>query len=125
GVKDVRTKEVDGRGRDFKNIWSSQLVDASPNIGVNFSAGDTVGPFGFAFGTNFRTEYQTVNDALVAQFVSGGTNKPLTPSARFLRSNSLFTSRLGSIFTAAYRIDDADKLFFRSLIDRNSYDNPQ
>jgi len=119
------TNESDAIGRDFKNIWSSQLVDASPNIGVNFSAGDTVGPFGFAFGTNFRTEYQTVNDALVAQFVSGGTNKPLTPSARFLRSNSLFTTRLGSIFTAAYRINDANKLFFRSLIDRNTYDNTQ
>src|SRR5262249_16142658 len=119
------TNESDAIGRDFKNIWSSQLVDASPNIGVNFSAGDTVGPFGFAFGTNFRTEYQTVNDALVAQFVSGGTNKPLTPSARFLRSNGLFTTRLRSIFTAAYRTNDANNLFFRSLIDRNTYDNTQ
>jgi outer membrane receptor protein involved in Fe transport len=119
------TNEADAIGRDFKNIWSSKLVDASPNIGVNFATGDTIGPFGFAFGTNFRTEYQTVNDALVAQFVSGGTGKPLTPSARFLRDNSLFTTRLGSIFTAAYRIDDNDKLFFRSLIDRNTYDNTQ
>src|SRR5262245_39143686 len=119
------TNRADAIGRDFKNIWSEQQVDASPNVGINFAMGDTIGPFGFAFGTNFRTEYLTVPDALVAQFVSGGTNKPLTPTARFKRSNSLFTTRLGSIFTAAYRINDTNKLFFRSLIDRNTYDNTQ
>jgi outer membrane receptor protein involved in Fe transport len=116
---------LDALGRDFKNIWSQKLVDGSPNIGVNFAAGDTIGPFGFSFGTNFRTEYQTIPNALVAQFVSGGTGKGILPSDRFSRSNSLFTTRLGSIFTAAYRIDDADKLFFRSLLDRNTYDNTQ
>ena len=115
--------QADALGRDFKNIWSSQLVNGSPNIGLNFAAGDTIGPFGFAFGTNFRTEYQTVNDALVAQYV--GSNGGIVPSDRFLRSNSLFTTRLGAIFTAAYRIDDVDKLFFRSLLDRNTYDNTQ
>ena len=74
--------------------------------------GDTIGPFGFAFGTNFRTEYLTIPNSLVAQFVSGGANKPLTPTARFNRSNSLFTTRLGSIFTAAYRLNDNNKFFF-------------
>ena len=87
--------------------------------------GDTIGPFGFAFGTNFRTEYLTIPNSLVAQFVSGGTNKPLTPTARFNRSNSLFTTRLGSIFTAAYRLNDNNKFFFRSFLDRNTYDNTQ
>jgi outer membrane receptor protein involved in Fe transport len=119
------TNRADAIGRDFKNIWSEEFVDASPNLGINFAVGDTIGPFGFAFGTNFRTEYLTVPDALVAQFVSGGTNKPLTPTARFNRSNSLFTTRLGSIFTAAYRLNDTNKLFFRSLVDRNTYDNTQ
>src|SRR5215471_5227104 len=119
------TNQADAIGRDFKNIWSEKEVDASPNVGINFAMGDTIGPLGFAFGTNFRTEYLTVPNALVAQFVSGGTGKPLTPTARFKRSNSLFTTRLGSILTAAYRINESNKLFFRSLIDRNTYDNTQ
>jgi len=59
------------------------------------------------------------------QYRNAGTpDKPdIRAFERFTTDNGLFTTRLGGLFTSTYKLADNQKLFFRSLIDRNTFDD--
>jgi hypothetical protein len=117
--------ERDALGRQFENIWSQQLVSAPMNLGLNFATGDKIGNFGFALGGNFRTDYQTIGNRIENIYKNGGAANPVQIIDRFIRNDGVFTARLGGVFTAGYRINDSNKLFLRSFVDRSSFDDTQ
>jgi hypothetical protein len=117
--------ERDAIGRQFENVWSQTLVDAPLNLGVNVATGDTIGNFGFAFGANYRTEYQNIPNRIDNVYKNGGAAAPVLLIDQFIRNDGLFTTRLGSIFNSAYRINDSNRLFLRTFIDRSSFDDTQ
>src|SRR5262249_55338621 len=53
------------------------------------------------------------------------TNPKINVFENFKSDTGLFTTRMGGLMTASYRLSDTDKLFFRSLIDRNTFDTNQ
>src|SRR5205814_9583310 len=93
--------------------------------GFGFSTGDSYGPFGFELAGLYRTEYQTIPDETLVQYRNAGTpEKPdIRAFERFTTDNGLFTTRLGGLFTSTYKLADNQKLFFLSLIDRNTFDD--
>jgi len=114
--------ERDALGRSFKDIWNTHLEQAPPNSGANLAVGDTFGPFGFSLAGIYTTEYKTVNDRIERQFVNGGPSNPVALSSNFNVDDSIFETRLGGLLTTTYKLGDTGKLFFRSLIDRNTFD---
>jgi len=114
-------------GRDFKNIWNPETMTAPPGSAWNFAAGNTWGPLGVEFGGLYRTDYLTTPDETVIQYRNNGnlTNPKINVFENFKSDTGLFTTRMGGLMTASYRLSDTDKLFFRSLIDRNTFDTNQ
>ena len=123
--KSLGQSERDMLAQNFRNVWSQRFSDAAPNLGLNFSTGNTIGPFGFSLGGLYRTDYQTVNNRTENLYVNGGAADPLKLDSPFIRNDGLFTTRLGGVLTSAYQLLDRHKLFFRALVDRNSYDDTQ
>jgi len=117
----------DAIGRDFKNIWNSDTMTAAPGFAWNVSGGNTWGPLGVELGGLYRTDYLTVPDETLIQFRNSGTvSRPvIIPFEKFKLDTGLFTTRLGGVMTSSYRLSDTDKLFFRALIDRNTFDSNQ
>ncbi len=105
-------------GRSFKDVWSAESTTAPPNFGVNLSVGDRVGPLGFSLAGVYTTEYKQRPDEIVRDFVSGNPN----PQDDFVDQSSVFETRLGGLFTAAYDLAPNHRLTFRSLYDRNTSD---
>ena len=118
----LNVAERDALGRTFKNIWNTHLETAPPNSGWNIAVGDTKGNFGYSLAGLYTTEYKTVNDRIERQFVNGGPSNPVALSSNFNVDNSIFETRLGGLLTTTYKLGDTGKLFFRSLIDRNTFD---
>ena len=112
----------DAIGRSFSNIWSPQSTIAPVNTGFGFATGNTWGKFGATLAGLYRTDYYT-GAGSNAHLVSGGASQPLQQVSFFRDNESRFATRLGGLFTATYKLTDTDKLTFRSLVDRNTYDN--
>jgi hypothetical protein len=110
-------------GRSFKNIWQPENEDALPNTGLNFSIGNSFGPLGVSFAGLYSTEYKQRTE-LERQFKNGGSlaRPDLTLIDRFQYDISQFETRIGGIFTTAYKLGSNHKITFRSLIDRNTTD---
>jgi hypothetical protein len=110
-------------GRSFKNIWQPEDEDALPNTGLNFSVGNSFGPLGVSFAGLYTTEYKQ-RTQLERQFKNAGSlDRPeATLTDRFRYDISEFETRIGGIFTSAYKLGDSSKITFRSLIDRNTTD---
>jgi hypothetical protein len=112
--------------RSFKNIWQTKTVEAPPNFGANFTVGDSYGPLGFQLAGVYSNEYKHRNE-VQRQFNQGGTEeRPIfIVDDDFRYDVSTYQTKLGGIFTSAYKLGDAHKLTLRSLINRNSTDETQ
>jgi hypothetical protein len=128
-VKAAGPVELSQIGRLFRDDWGITTESAPPNSGFNFSLGDTFGKLGMELGGIYTTEYKNIPARIERQFLKnqvGSTGDCLhDDSCRddFRFAESTFQTRLGGIFTAAYKLADNQKLMFRSLIDRNTFDN--
>ena len=111
-------------GKAFKDIWDSETTTAPPDFSVNFSVGNTIGPFGFNFAALYKTEYKQ-QSRLERQFTvtSTGDDLVVTPLEEFTFDISTFETHLGGIFTAAYDLDPNHRLAMRTLIDRHTTDD--
>jgi hypothetical protein len=111
-------------GRAFKDIWEPDTVTAPIDFKTSFQVGDRWGPFGARLAGVYETKYRTRRDETQRQFKNGNTTDDPVPQVAndFRFDRSVFETRLGGVFTAAYEISPAHRLTFRSLIDRNSKD---
>src|SRR5262249_3994288 len=111
--------------RQFRDIWDVDEVTAPPNTGLGFTLGNSIGPFGFQVGGLYANEYKRYRDVVDRQFQ--GTTDSTTPveTTNFRRSYSIFQNKWGAIATGSYKVNDNNKLFLRSLIENNAYDNVQ
>jgi hypothetical protein len=108
-------------GRSFRNIWNvDNGYEAPPNVGYNISAGNTWGPLGLSIAGLFANEWTTDKDGVTNQFVNAANQAALVQNAKF--DISTYKTRLAGLSTAEYKIDPNNKLTFRALIDRNTYD---
>jgi hypothetical protein len=119
----VGTGEKEAAGRTFRDVWSPETETAPPNTGVSFSIGDSFGPLGVSFGSLYTTEYKR-RSQIERQYQNAGTLALPDIKLRdnFLYDVSDFDTRIGGVFTAAYKLGTNHKLTFRSLIDRNTTD---
>jgi TonB-dependent receptor len=107
-------------GRAFKDIWDPDTITAPVDFNTNFQVGDRWGPLGMRLAGTYGTKYRTSRDRTERQFIQSGTAPIIGDDFKF--DQSVFETRLGGIFTAAYEISPEHRLSFRSLIDRNSED---
>ena len=108
-------------GRAFKDIWSFENSEAPPNWGANMSIGNRWGPFGVQLGGIYSTEFRQANDGVLRQYrnpagSTGGSQVEVIDSFRF--DEGRFTSRLGGVLTAAYELNDKNRINFRALVNR-------
>ena len=115
-------RHVTALGRQLKNIWNVDSEIAPPNSGFNFSVGNSWGPFGFELGGTYETEYQTRRNEISRQYFSPNAQGIAAAKNDFRLDTSEFTTRLGGVMTAAYKLANNHKLGFRGLVDRNSED---
>ncbi len=127
GVPDTHTfqslgpRQANAIGRSFGNNWKVENdFDAPPNFGYNVSAGDSFGPLGLSVAGLYSNEYVTDKDGISHQFVNSANQATQVQGARF--DISTFKTRLAGLSTAEYKLDPNNKLTFRALIDRNTYD---
>jgi hypothetical protein len=110
-------------GRSFDDIWAIEQKSAPPNFGLNLSVGDTIGPLGVTFGAIYSNEYEWRSE-IDREFINAGT--PGDPNIRtendFVYAFSDFTTRLGSVLTAAYRPSAAQTVSLRALVNRSTID---
>jgi len=113
--------------RSFRDIWETDVETAPPNFGANFSVGDSIGPFGFQLGAVWSNEYETKNNQIQRLFRGEGTvqNPELKLADNFLYNESTLTSKIGSVFTGSYEINESHRLNLRGLWNRNAYDDTQ
>jgi len=126
-VPDTRTFQnlgpgrADAIGRSFRNIWNvDSKYEAPPNLGYNISAGNTFGPLGLSVAGIYTNEWVTDKDGITNQFVNSANQPQLVQNAKF--DISTFKTRLAGLSTAEYALDANNKLTFRAVIDRNTYD---
>ena len=113
-------------GNSFNNIWSNYTKTAPPNTNLGFSIGDSFGPFGASLGGLYTTEYKERRGEFTQLFTNGGTNPDgsvkIQPFGNLTFNRSTFETRLGGVFTSAWKPTPTDKISFRGLIDHNSFD---
>ena len=110
-------------GRSFKTIWETDDMTAPPDFNFGFQVGNRWGPFAARLAGNYRTEWRS-RRMVEKQFIQGGDlqNPQAVLADNFRFDRSVFETRLGGVFTAAYEISPTHRLTFRSLIDRNTED---
>jgi outer membrane receptor protein involved in Fe transport len=110
-------------GKLFKDIWTPHTDEAPPNSGIAFSIGDSLGPLGVSFAGLYSNEYKR-RTQIERQYLNAisPTNPKIQLRDSFVYDVSRFETRIGGIFTAAYKLGTNHKLTFRSLIDRNTND---
>ena len=120
--------------RQFRDIWDVETQDAPPNGGLGFTLGNTSGPFGFQLGARYAEEWKRFRDVIERQFEPGNTaggggfnagGTQFHTGSDFRRDYSIFEVKLGGILTAGYKLNDDNRLVFRSLVQRNAFDNVQ
>ena len=112
----------------LKNIWSANTKTAPPNTAVDFSIGNSWGPFGVNFATLWKNEYE-VNDPLVERIIicdsgcnEGDQNPTFKPQENFVYDLANFETTLGGLLTAGYELGKDGRLSFRSLYNLKSLD---
>jgi len=112
----------------LKNIWSANTKTAPPNTGLDFTIGNSWGPFGVNFAALWKNEYE-VQDPLVERIIvcsencnEGDSNPSLVPQENFVYNLSTFETTLGGVLTAGYELSPTDRLTFRSLYNLKSED---
>lgn len=119
--KNVKSAEADRIGRSFRNIWNiDSKYQAPPNLGYNVSMGNSFGPVGLSFAGVYSNEWVTDKDGVLNQFVNSANQPTLVQHAAV--DTSTFKTRMAGLATTEYKLDPNNKLTFRGLIDRNTYD---
>jgi hypothetical protein len=110
-------------GRSFKTEWEPDTITAPPNSGLDFSIGNTVGPFGFELGGVYTTEYFHRPESDIT-FDNTGTNinSKIGVTDIFRYDIDRFETRLGGVFTSGYRLSDDHKITLNTFINRKTQD---
>ena len=111
----------------FNNIWDIQDKTAPPNFGLNFSVGDSKGPVGAQLGGIYTTEYKARPSEFEEAFANGLSSAPgggfkLVPAGDLAFSRDTFETRLGGVWTSAWEPSATDKVTFRALVNRSTFD---
>src|SRR4030095_4150575 len=89
--------------------------------------GNSYGPFGFQLGGVYQNEYRHRNERQ-RQLKQGNTAEGppvFVEQDDFTDDITTSQTKLGGVFTGAYKPDPNHKITLRSLINRNSYDETQ
>jgi hypothetical protein len=110
------------------NVWSKDTETAPPNGAVNFSIGNSWGPFGVNFATIWKNEFE-VQDPLIERIIicesgcnQGDANPTFTPQEDFKYNLANHFTTLGGVLTSGYEIDAKNRITFRSLYNLRSLD---
>jgi len=110
--------------RQFQNVWTPQGSTAPPDFDLGFSVGNSFGPFGFQLGALLDNEWRTQRKVIKRQFTNAGT--PERPDIQvfddFKSNQSTFSSRLASVLTTSYKINDDHRLAFNTFINQQADD---
>ena len=111
----------------FKDIWNIHDKVAPPNFGLNFSIGDSKGPVGAQLGGIYTTEYKARPNEFAQVFTNLKSTAPgggfgLTPAGDLGGSRDTFETRLGGVWTSAWQPSATDKVTFRALVNRSTFD---
>ena len=113
-------------GRQFRDIWAVDTVDAPPNFGANASVGNRYGPFGFQLAATYGNQYRHRRNEIANNFVNLSEDffnaSEIGINDSVLYDRSTFSTKLGGIATASYDIADNQRINFRSLYNRSSND---
>lgn len=116
-------------GKAFKNIWNTQSTSAPPNMGVNFSIGNKVGPVGGFLGVSYNNEYKQRHNEVANVINQGdssipgqGDSEPILQD-QFTGERSTFETRLGAVLTSGYQYDANHRFSLRGLLNRNTTDD--
>jgi hypothetical protein len=128
-VKSLGDEQRAAVGRRFRDIWSTKSWEAPPNYGLDFNVGTSKGPFGFQLGGLYSTEWKR-RDEVKRTFRQGGDavdpSKTTFITQDDFRTNvSNFETKLGGVFTAAYKPAPNHKLTLRTLVNHQSNDETQ
>ncbi len=117
------------QGRDysssFHNVWNVHDMIAPPNTGLNFSIGNSWGPVGASLGGIYTTEYKVNRQEFAENFSNGGVTNgivTLRPAGELTFDRDTFETRLGGVLTSAWQPTSTDKVTFRALVNRSSFD---
>jgi outer membrane receptor protein involved in Fe transport len=111
------------QARRFRDIWSVDTITAPPDLEVNASVGNTLGPLGFQLGGIFANGYRFRTERQKQFRNSGDLDDPeISLSDDFLADRSTYETGLGGILTAAYKIDFDHTLSLRTLFSHASED---
>lgn len=112
----------------LNNIWSAKNATAPPNTGIDFSIGNSWGPFGVNFATLWKNDYE-VQNPLVERIIicsegcnPGDANPTFVPQEDFVYDLSTLETTLGGVLTAGYELGNHGRLTFRSLYNLKSED---
>jgi len=112
----------------LENVWSANTKVAPPNTAVDFTIGNSWGPFGVNFATVWKNAYE-IQDPLVERIIicsegcnPGDPNPTFVPQENFVYDLSTFESTLGGLLTAGYELGKEGRLTFRSLYNLKSED---
>lgn len=112
--------------KSLPNVWSKDTQTAPPNGAVNFSIGNSWGPFGVNFATIWKNEFE-VQDPLITKIItctSGcnpGDPDPTTEASENFKYNlANHYTTLGGVLTSGYEIDATNRITFRSLYNLRS-----
>lgn len=120
--------ELQGLGRAFSTNWERTANDISrPSQSFNVVAGNTYGKLGLVGAVTFSNKVRSIfdqdrifyqpNPLVAAGDPNGG---PPLPENIFKYDESTMGARLGAIFNASYRINEANKLSVRNFLSRDS-----
>ena len=112
----------------LNNVWSKDTETALPNGAINFSIGNSWGPFGVNFATIWKNDFQ-VQDPLIERILicesgcnQGDPNPTFAPQENFKYNLANHYTTLGGVLTSAYEIDAKNRITFRSLYNLRSLD---
>lgn len=104
----------------FRNIWDVDSMEAPPNLGVDFSIGNTFGPLGLGLGATYENEFKRREREKVASFANVDTF-PDQPTL-FTFDRSRFETNLGAVAIASLHLADGHKVVGRGFVNRNTSD---
>ena len=108
------------------NVWSRDTQTAPPNGAINFSIGNSWGPFGVNFATIWKNDFE-VQDPLITKIITcstgcnpGDPNPTVDVAEDFKYNLANHTTTLGGVLTSGYDIDPKNRITFRSLYNLRS-----
>lgn len=112
--------------KTLPNVWTKDSSTAPPNGAINFSIGNSWGPFGVNFATIWKNDFE-VQDPLITKIITcssgcnvGDPNPTTEVSENFKYNLANHYTTLGGVLTSGYEIDATNRITFRSLYNLRS-----